>query len=65
MVTCATTPVIDAACSAPFPSIFLVNAATPDVSSTEIRRRAAAGEPLDGLVPDAVATYIAAHHLYV
>jgi nicotinate-nucleotide adenylyltransferase len=49
---------------APFPSIFLVNADTPDVSSTEIRRRAAAGEPLNGLVPDAVARYIAEHHLY-
>ena len=35
----------------------------PD-SSTEIRRRAAAGEPLDGLVPPAVAAYIAAHGLY-
>ena len=47
------------------PAIFLVNAVTPDVSSTEIRRRVAAGEPLAGLVPDQVAAYIAAHHLYV
>jgi len=46
------------------PSIFLINAATPDVSSTDIRRRAAAGEPLDGLVPDAVAQYIREHGLY-
>jgi len=54
-----------AACRmAPFPSIFLVNADTPAVSSTEIRRRAGAGEPLSGLVPDAVARYIADHHLY-
>jgi len=51
--------------AAPLPSIFLVSTITPDVSSTEIRRRAASGEPLDGLVPPAVATYIAAHHLYV
>jgi len=64
MVTCDTSPE-PALLAAPFPSIFLVSAATPDVSSTEIRRRAAAGEPLDGLVPQAVATYIATHHLYV
>lgn len=51
--------------SASSPSIFLINAATPDVSSTEIRRRVAAGGSLDGLVPDQVATYIADHHLYV
>jgi len=51
--------------SASSPSIFLINAATPDVSSTEIRRRVAAGDPLGGLVPDQVATYIADHHLYV
>jgi nicotinate-nucleotide adenylyltransferase len=35
-----------------------------DVSSTEIRRRAPAGEPLDGMVPQGVAAYIAAHQLY-
>lgn len=50
--------------AAPFPSIFLINADTPDVSSTDVRRRAAAGEPLAGLVPDAVAGYIAEHQLY-
>ena len=33
----------------------------PDVSSTEVRRRIAAGEPLDGLVPPSVAAYIARH----
>lgn len=38
---------------------------TPDVSSTEIRRRIRAGESLTGLVPDAVAAYIHSHHLYV
>ena len=35
-----------------------------DVSSTEVRRRAAAGEPLDGWVPPGVARYIARHRLY-
>ena len=34
------------------------------VSSSEIRRRARAGEPLDGLVAPAVAQYIASHGLY-
>lgn len=36
-----------------------------DVSSTEIRRRVAAGESIVGLVPDAVAGYIASHELYL
>ena len=35
-----------------------------DVSGVEIRRRAGAGEPLAGLVPEAVAAYIAEHDLY-
>jgi nicotinate-nucleotide adenylyltransferase len=35
-----------------------------DVSSSEIRRRVAAGHSLDGLVPNAVAEYIHAHGLY-
>ena len=34
------------------------------VSSTEVRRRAAAGEPIDHLVPPPVARYIAEHGLY-
>lgn len=45
-------------------AIFLVNAQTPDVSSTEIRARAARGETLAGLVADPVASHIAAHRLY-
>lgn len=36
----------------------------PAVSSTEVRRRAQAGEPLDGLVPRTVASYICRHALY-
>jgi len=40
--------------------------ATPlvDVSSSEVRRRVAAGEAIDDLVPAAVARYIAEHGLY-
>ena len=41
-----------------------VETSTPDVSSTEIRRRIRAGESLARLVPDAVARYIHAHRLY-
>lgn len=36
----------------------------PNVSSTEVRRRLRAGEPVDGLVPTAVARYARDHALY-
>jgi nicotinate-nucleotide adenylyltransferase len=42
-----------------------VDAETPDVSSTDIRRRVGAGEPIDGLVPSSVADHIRRHRLYV
>ena len=45
--------------------VILLETTTPNVSSTDIRRRVRAGEPLSGLVPDAVADYIRAHRLYV
>ena len=45
-------------------SIWLVDAATRDVSSSALRRRIGAGQPIDGLVPDAVARHIARHDLY-
>lgn len=54
--------------AAPFPSgsgIFFVTADTPDVSSTEIRRRAGANERIDGMVPPLVADHIRRHRLYV
>ena len=44
--------------------VILVEARTPDVSSTEIRRRVRAAESITGLVPDSVAHYITTHHLY-
>jgi nicotinate-nucleotide adenylyltransferase len=34
------------------------------ISSTTVRRRAAAGQPVEGLVPEPVAAYIARHGLY-
>jgi len=47
------------------PRLFFVAADTPDVSSTEIRRRVGAGESIDGLVPSIVADHIRRHRLYV
>jgi nicotinate-nucleotide adenylyltransferase len=47
-----------------FPAIFLVDAATSDVSSTDIRRRLRAGDALTGLVPAAVERHIVQHRLY-
>lgn len=41
-----------------------VEAATRDVSSTTIRQRLGEGQPIDDLVPAAVARHILAHHLY-
>jgi nicotinate-nucleotide adenylyltransferase len=44
--------------------IFLLQAPTPDVSSTTVRERLRRGEPLAGLVPPLVETHIRQHHLY-
>jgi len=46
------------------PAIFLIDAPTPDVSSTGIRRRLAGGEPISGMVPQAVERHILRHRLY-
>jgi nicotinate-nucleotide adenylyltransferase len=46
-------------------AIFLVEARTRDVSSTTIRARLAVRQPIDDLVPPAVARHIAAHDLYL
>lgn len=45
--------------------ILILQAGTPDVSSTEIRRRLRAGEPVAGLVTEAVERHIRQHRLYV
>jgi nicotinate-nucleotide adenylyltransferase len=44
--------------------IFLVEAQTHDVSSSAIRERIAAAQPIDDLVPAPVARHILKHHLY-
>jgi nicotinate-nucleotide adenylyltransferase len=44
--------------------IFLVEAATRDVSSSEVRTRLAAGLSIDHLVPPAVSRHVMAHQLY-
>ena len=46
------------------PSIFLVDAPTPDVSSTAIRARLAAGQSAAGMLAPTVEHYIAHHRLY-
>jgi len=43
---------------------YLVDNPLNPASATEARERARAGQPLDGLVPPAVAAYIQAHGLY-
>ena len=46
------------------PAILIIDAVTTDVSSTDVRRRVASGEPLAGLVPHDVERYIHRHDLY-
>jgi nicotinate-nucleotide adenylyltransferase len=45
-------------------SIFLIDAATADVSSTAIRQRRQHGQPISGLVPPGVDQHIEQHGLY-
>lgn len=49
---------------APGTSIYLVEGRTRDISSSTIRARLTARQPIDDLVPAAVARHIVAHHLY-
>jgi nicotinate-nucleotide adenylyltransferase len=46
-------------------AVFLVDARTADVSSSEIRRRLRSGERITGLVPAPVEAHIHRHRLYV
>ena len=47
------------------PLIFLLQAPTPEVSSTIVRERLRRGEPVTGLVPPLVETHIHQHRLYI
>ncbi len=64
MIMCPTSGADDCLRAQDRPRIWLLDAPTPDVSSTGVRQRAQAGEPLRGLVPVAVAEYIERQHLY-
>ena len=57
-------PASGAAAFSTQPAIFLIDAVTPDVSSTQVRRRLRAGEPLTGLVAPSVEAHILQHNLY-
>jgi nicotinate-nucleotide adenylyltransferase len=46
------------------PRVFLIDASTPDISSTQVRGRLAAGEAVTGLVCPAVEQHIVRHQLY-
>jgi nicotinate-nucleotide adenylyltransferase len=45
-------------------SIFLLDAPTPDISSTAVRERLRQGEGISGMVPALVETHILQHRLY-
>ncbi len=47
------------------PRVFLIDAMTPDVSSTEIRARLRARAGLSDLMPESVAAYVMRHGLYL
>jgi nicotinate-nucleotide adenylyltransferase len=46
------------------PAVVLCLRATPDISASRIRKAIAEGQPVDGMVPDTVARFIAGHGLY-
>jgi nicotinate-nucleotide adenylyltransferase len=48
----------------PLERVSLLEVPAMAISSTDIRERAAAGEPIWYLVPDGVVQYVAKHHLY-
>lgn len=60
----ATTPDGTPPDSGTAPAIWLLDAVTPDVSSTQVRASLSRQQPVTGLVPPSVAAYIAQHRLY-
>jgi nicotinate-nucleotide adenylyltransferase len=61
---CRDTDAIPPASTADRTRVWLVEATTTDVSSTELRRRIRANEPFDDLAPFAVTRHIRHHGLY-
>jgi len=59
-----TNPASEVADTSGHTGIFLIEAPTRDISSTQIRQRITAGLPIGDFVPEAVARHIAAHNLY-
>lgn len=55
---------VDALWERPAGHLYLAQLATPDLSSTAVRARVAAGQPLDDVLPAAVADYLTQQHLY-
>lgn len=55
---------VSAAAPSSQPVIFLIDAATANVSSTEIRRRRLTAAPIEGMVTPAVRQHIEQHELY-
>ena len=64
LATFAAVPRPDAPVAAWPPTVRRLDIPTVPVSSSEIRDRARRGEPLEGLVPDAVGRYLLEHRLY-
>ncbi|HAV40964.1 MAG TPA: hypothetical protein DCW97_00930, partial [Acidobacteria bacterium] len=46
------------------PGLYLIDIEALDISSSEIRQRLRAGQPVTGLVPPGVENYIMENHLY-
>jgi nicotinate-nucleotide adenylyltransferase len=62
--TASSAPESEALATSDRTRIVLIEADTPDISSTEIRERVQAGQDISDLVPREVAAFIAQHGLY-
>ena len=57
-------PLAEAGAPSASPAVYLIDIATRDVSSSQIRQDLAAGRPIAHLVPQAVERHIIRHGLY-
>ena len=57
-------PLAEAGAASASPAVYLIDAATRDVSSSQVRQELAAGQPIAHLVPEAVERHIIRHGLY-